>query len=220
MSITEEQMSITEDSYLYFGNLGKTEPQYGIPNWIGLCLNPRYEREMLHDLNNPLPVPDGSVKKIQAQDVMEHIPKERVPSLFDEIYRALRVGGIFRLSVPDYRSPLLKVRSIYNHKGDVIADLMMGGKAEYDAENAVLKPIYTTDGYAHLWFPTYEQILHLILQSEIRKCSDITFHHYFVDDETAVTNAFPENEMFVFRCPPRDMRAGGKPISIIVDFTK
>ncbi|MGY4477615.1 class I SAM-dependent methyltransferase [Bradyrhizobium sp. USDA 3364] len=211
---------LPENPYLYFGNLGKTEPQYKIPNFVGLCLIPRHEREIKHDLNDPLPVPDNSIRKIQAQDVMEHIPKDRVPSLLDEVYRTLEPGGVFRLSVPDYRSPLLKARTVYDHKGNVLADLMMGGKVEYDAKNAAYKAAFVTDGSAHLWFPTYEQVLDLILRSEIRKSSEITFHHYCVDDDTSVTNSFPENEMFVFRCPPRDMRASGKPISIIVDFVK
>ncbi|MBW7967573.1 hypothetical protein [Bradyrhizobium sp. BR 10261] len=209
-----------DDPYLYFGNLGKTEPQFAIPNFVGLCLNPRYEREVFHDLNNPLPAVDNSIRKIQAQDVMEHLPKERVPSLFDEIFRALMPGGIFRMSVPDYRSPLLTARTVYDHKGKPLADLMMGGKVDYDADKAVYRTVFTTDGFAHLWFPTYEQVMELILKSEIRKCSEITFHHYWADDETSVTNPFPENDMFVFRCPPRDQRAGGKAISIIVDFVK
>jgi hypothetical protein len=151
---------------------------------------------------------------------MEHIPKDRVPGLLDEVYRALVPGGIFRLSVPDYRSPLLKARTVFDHKGNVLADLMMGAKVEYDTKNAAYKTVFMTDGSAHLWFPTYEHVLDLILRSEIRKSSKITFHHYWLDDETSVTNSFPENEMFVFRCPPRDLRAGGKAISIIVDFIK
>ncbi len=94
-------------------------------------------------------------------------------------------------------------------KGNVLVDLMMGRKVEYDAKNAAYATAFVTDGSAHLWFPTYEQMLDLILRSDIRKSSEINFHHYCLDDDTAMTNSFSEErDVLFFRCPPRDMRAG------------
>ncbi|MBA2588526.1 MAG: methyltransferase domain-containing protein, partial [Alphaproteobacteria bacterium] len=107
------------EQYLYFGSLGQHERQFQVPNFIGLALEPAHDREIKHDLTAPLPHADNSIAKIQAQDVLEHLPFDKVPFVLDEIYRVLKPGGVFRLSVPDYRSPPMKRRSIYDGRGRV-----------------------------------------------------------------------------------------------------
>ncbi len=213
-------VSRTKNPYLYFGSLGKSERQYAIPNFIGLALYPSHDREIQHNAADQLPFLDASIAKVQSQDVFEHIPRDTVPAVLNEIYRVIRIGGVFRLSVPDYRSPLLKRRSIYDSSGRVVADLMMCGTAKYNPSTTGLESVYSKGGDAHLWFPTYESILELIIKSDLRRCDTIRFYHYFIDDERYVCEPFPENEMFVMRAPPMDNRADGKPISIIVDFVK
>ena len=101
------------EPYLYFGALGPHERQYQIPNFVGLALEPAHAREVRHDLTAALAYGDNSIAKIQAQDVLEHLPFERVPFVLDEIYRVLKPGGVFRLSVPDYRSPVHRRRSAH-----------------------------------------------------------------------------------------------------------
>src|ERR1700760_93886 len=94
------------ERYLYFGSLGRHERQYAVPQFVGLALQPTHDREIAHDLLTRLPFEGASIAKVQAQDVLEHLPFERVPFVLDEIFRVLRPGGVFRLSVPDYRSPV------------------------------------------------------------------------------------------------------------------
>src|SRR5438128_793923 len=91
------------EPYLYFGSLGPHERQFQVPNFIGLALEPAHDREIRHNLTDPLPYPDASIARIQAQDVLEHLPFDKVPLVLDEIYRVLKPGGTFRLSVPDSR---------------------------------------------------------------------------------------------------------------------
>jgi predicted SAM-dependent methyltransferase len=205
---------------LYFGHLFESEKQYKSGEFIGLALYPRHDREIKHNLYNPLPVKDESISKIQSQDVCEHLEYNKMPALLNEVYRALRVGGIFRLSIPDYRSPVLTARSAFDKEGNVIADLMMGNTLRISEDKKTIKRIDTNDGNAHLWFPTYENLLELILMSDIRKCNVIKFHHYFKSGGSFVCESFDDLGMPVDRCPPKDMRAGGQPISIIVDFIK
>ena len=88
---------------VYFGSLPVDEYQYSEADFVGLALQPSHERELQHDLHDPLPFEDESVEKLHAQDVLEHLQIEKVSSIFDEIYRVLVPGGVFRLSVPDYR---------------------------------------------------------------------------------------------------------------------
>jgi hypothetical protein len=78
---------------------------------------------------------------------------------------------------------------------------------------------FATDGEAHLWFPRYELVIHLVLKSEIRK-SAIKFYQAFLDDHTFLAEPFAEEEMFVVRALPHDRRAGGQPVSIVADFVK
>jgi SAM-dependent methyltransferase len=207
------------EQYLYFGSLGLHERQYQIANFIGLALQPAHDREMRHNLTDPLPFGDASIAKVQAQDVLEHVPFDKAAFVLDEIYRVLRPSGVFRLSVPDYRSPVQKRRSIYDARGRVIGDLMMGATSYLDAATGEARVRFGEDGDAHLWFPRYELITHLVLKSEIRKAA-IHFYQGFLDDHSYLCEPVPENEMFVQRAAPHDRRAGGAPTSIIVDFVK
>jgi SAM-dependent methyltransferase len=207
------------ESYLYFGSLGPHERQYQVPNFVGLALEPAHEREVRHDLTAALPHADNSIAKVQAQDVLEHLPFERVPFVLDEIYRVLRPGGVFRLSVPDYRSPVHRRRSLYDWRGRVTGDLLMGAEPFFDSATGDARVRFAEGGDAHIWFPRYELITHLILKSEIRK-SRIIFYQAFLDDFTFLAEPFPEDEMHVQRALPHDRRAGGQPVSIVADFFK
>jgi SAM-dependent methyltransferase len=207
------------ERYLYYGSLGPQERQYQIPNFTGLALHPAHDREMAHNAVEALPFADGAIAKVQSQDVFEHLPFEKLPFVLDEIWRVLKPGGVFRLSVPDYRSPVLKRRSVYDHRGRVTGDLMMGATPWFDAATGEARTRFSDDGDAHVWFPRYELITHLVLKSEIRK-SDIRFYQGFLDDHTFLAEPIPDEEMFVQRALPHDRRSGGMPVSIVVDFTK
>jgi SAM-dependent methyltransferase len=142
-----------------------------------------------------------------------------VAFVLDEIYRVLKPGGVFRLSVPDYRSPVHRRRSVYDWRGRVTGDLMMGARPYFDAATGDARIRFTEDGEAHIWFPRYELITHLILKSEIRR-SRIVFYQAFLDDFTFLAEPFPEDEMHVQRALPHDRRAAGQPVSIVADFFK
>jgi SAM-dependent methyltransferase len=208
------------EPYLYFGSLGLEERQYQVPNFTGLALEPVHDREVRHDLAAPLPYPDNSIAKIQAQDVLEHLAFDKVPFVLDEIYRVLKPGGVFRLSVPDYRSPVHKRRSVYDWRGRVTGDLLMGATPYFDDSSGDARIRFAGGGDAHLWFPRYEMITHLVLRSEIRKSGTIKFYQGFLDDHGYLAEPFAEDEMFVVRALPHDRRAGGQPISIVADFVK
>lgn len=208
------------DPYLYFGNLGTHERQFQVPNFIGLALKPTHEREKQHDLTAPLPYADASIARVQAQDVLEHLPFDKVSFVLDEIYRVLKPGGIFRMSVPDYRSPVHKRRSVYDWRGRAIGDLLMGAEPYFDDVSGDARIRFSNEGDAHLWFPRYELITHLVLKSEIRKSAAIKFYQCFLDDYTYLAEPLPEDELFVIRALPHDRRAGGQPVSIVADFVK
>jgi SAM-dependent methyltransferase len=206
--------------HLYFGNLTAGERQYASGRFVGLALFPQHSQEIRHNAQEPLPVADGSVEKIQSQDVFEHLPYDGLPPVLDDIHRALKPGGIFRLSLPDYGSPFLLKRCAFDEEGHILADLRMGGSIAWDRKEKRRKVEFQSNGNAHLWFPTWELVWGLIRRSTIEHCAEIQFHHYFVNRAEYVMLDYPEDEMFVMRAPPHDRRAGGLPISLIVDFRK
>lgn len=206
--------------YLYFGNLCTHERQFQSEKWYGLALQPTHDREVQHDARQPLPVPADSVQKIQSQDVFEHIDYELLPPILSDIYRALAPGGVFRLSLPDYHSPFLRKRCVFDEDGRVIADLRMGGSVVYDRKAKQRRVEFAPNGNAHVWFPTFELVQRLVERSRLKECREIRYYQYFRTRSEFVADPIPEDEMFVMRAVPQDMRAGGKPISIVVDFIK
>lgn len=221
--ITESPMiaeaSAIGDKFVYFGNLFPHEPQYLSGRFVGLALVPRFDRDLPHDARAGLPFADDSVAGFQSQDVFEHVEKEKIPGILDDIYRCMRPGAVFRLSLPDYNSPLLRRRSAYDHQGNVLYDVAMGGALKAGMAGEI-ETVLPPGGDVHLWFPTYPELLALIIDSDIRRCRTIAFHHHWITPHDYVMRDFDQSLMPVSRTPPGDMRADGKPISIVVDFVK
>ena len=206
--------------YLYYGNIYPYEKQFNIDKFIGLSLNPLFKKDVRHNALSSLPWSDNSIEKIQAQDVFEHIDFEKLPNILNDIFRVLKQNGIFRLSLPDYNSPALLVDCVFDHKGNILADVSSGSSVIYDKNIPGLRVLNLENGGPHLWFPTYDKLNELINKSSIKSCKNIMFYQYFKDRENFVCDSIPENEMFVLRAAPHDNRAGGKPISIVIDFIK
>ncbi|MCW2284366.1 SAM-dependent methyltransferase [Rhodoblastus acidophilus] len=218
-TISDNETRAITDYYIYFGNLSPNEEQYKSGLFYAIALNKRFDRDIAHDARLPMPFETESIKGFQSQDVFEHIPYPELPRILDDVFRCLRTEGIFRLSVPDYNSPLLQKRSVYDCDGNILCDLAIGGSVSAKTSEGV-KVAFAPGGDAHLWFPTYANLMQLIVSSEIRKCSKITTHHAWIDRRNWICNPFDDSIMPVLRTPPRDMRADGKPISIVIDFIK
>ena len=206
--------------YLYYGNIYPYEKQFNINKFIGLALNPLFKKDVRHNALSRLPWNDNTIEKIQSQDVFEHIHFEKLPNVLNDIFRVLKPNGVFRLSLPDYNSSALLSDCVFDDKGNILADLSSGSSVIYDKKNGGLKVLNSENDSPHLWFPTYDKLNELINNSSIKSCKNIVFYQYFKDKENFVCDSIPENEMFVLRAAPHDNRAGGKPISIVIDFIK
>lgn len=75
--------------------------------------------------------PDNSIDLLYASHVIEHIPRGQLKAAFDEWYRVLKVGGIFRFGVPDF-DKLIEVYQLSGHKVDSIVNQLLGQDAPYD----------------------------------------------------------------------------------------
>lgn len=176
--------------------------------WIGLSLTNEDHRHLRHDITLPVPLPDNSVDSFQAEDVLEHITYDRLGPVIDEIFRILKPGGLFRLSVPDYGCDVLRQRSELDLSGEPVFD--PGGNG------TPAKP-------GHVWFPRIENVYRLLERSLFHSKGHIDFLHYWnMDNLTHVTRPIDYTKGFVHRTPDFDQRVKHpyRPMSMVVDLIK
>ncbi|MCC6774875.1 MAG: methyltransferase domain-containing protein [Gemmatimonadaceae bacterium] len=112
----------TGDVYLHLGCGAVDHPEF--TNVDGRYAPHVHVVRALDDLS---PFADGSIALLYACHCLEHFPHRRIPTVLAEWRRCLRVGGILRLSVPDFDLLL----DIYLRTGrDVrkIQGTLMGGQ--------------------------------------------------------------------------------------------
>jgi predicted SAM-dependent methyltransferase len=75
----------------------------GRPDWINLDVSPHHaDLYCTHDLRRSLPFADGSVRRILAEHVIEHLDfRDDVPRVLADFHRVLEPGGTVRIIVPD-----------------------------------------------------------------------------------------------------------------------
>lgn len=138
---------------------------------VGLSINKEDCRHILHDITTSYPLPDDSVDSYQAEDVLEHIEYDKLVDVINEIWRVLKPGSVFRLSLPDYFSPYLKNITLTDKDGHFLYDPTGGGKY---IDHTVVKG-------GHVWFPTIENVKPLLEKS---KFSNINYLCYREADGT------------------------------------
>lgn len=199
--------------YLYAGDLPEVNRE-NVP-FIGLTLKPEKdwwnEFHISHNVTAAIDLPDNSVDIFQSEDVFEHIDYDQLKSTINEIYRVLKPGGLFRLSMPDYRCDFIFERSKKDKEGNIIFDWGGGGK--------YLKRKKQVVGGGHVWFPKYETTRSLLESTEF---SEINFLHYYDTDGTPVLNEIDHSKCLVRRTPDFDERVSSplRPMSIVVDCFK
>lgn len=151
---------------LYAGDIYENFDKYSDDYVICLSLTNKNYRCIQHNIEFPYPLEDNSVDSYQIEDVIEHIEKEKVVRILNEIYRILKVGGYLRLSLPDYHSPLVLHNSFVDRDGNVIYDPTGGGKFELGK---------VSDG-GHMWFPTYELVQEIL---EKTKFKSLIYYRYY-----------------------------------------
>ena len=195
---------------LYAGRLSRGQPQFR--THIGLTPFAPSTRNIPHDVTKPLPLGDNSVDVFQAEDVFEHLRYDDVFAVIDEIHRVLRPGGLFRLSVPDYRCDVYERRSSKDEAGKIVFDPGGGGKY-IDGR--------VEDG-GHLWFPIFESVKLLFDRTAFAKSGRVEFRHYTAADGERVLRPIDYSLGYVQRTPDHDPRVTGnpRPFSIVVDAYK
>jgi predicted SAM-dependent methyltransferase len=200
---------------LYAGDLPDM-PEYRSHQIVGLSLRQQDKWHIRHDVSRPLPIPDESVDVYQSEDVFEHIEYGKLPATIAEIHRVLKKGGLFRLSVPDYRCDILVNRSLKDAEGHLLFD--PGGGGVYRRRFLISGRKEVAKG-GHVWFPRYETVSQLLAGA---KFSTVEFLHYYDENSTPHTKPIDYEKGFVKRTPDNDARVSSpfRPMSIVVDCIK
>lgn len=184
-----------------------------IPNFIeynsciGLSLEQNDFRHIKHDVTKPFPLPEDSVDSFQSEDVFEHISYAALPAILDEIYRVLKPGGYFRLSLPDYGCDVLSNRSLKDESGRIVFDPDGGG---------------TRENPGHLWFPRLDAVKELLEKSQFSRRGEINFLHYYEMDGSFVAKSIDYSKGNLLRTPDFEERVQNpfRPMSLVVDLVK
>lgn len=189
---------------LYAGDIPAMVQYEGM---VGLSEHHSDERHIKQDVRGAFPIPAESVDVFQSEDVFEHIQCSELPSVFNEIWRVLKVGGLFRLSVPDYRCDILVARCSKDAAGRIVFDPGGGGCAE--------KP-------GHVWFPIYESVRGLVDGSRFAAEGYVNYLHYYDELGRPVVNRIDYRFGMVKRTPDHDprVRSPRRPMSLVVDLIK
>lgn len=201
-----KSLDFSKRLYLYAGDVPQS---IFYKNAIGLSINKSDNQHIKHDIRNKHDVPDNTIDIYQSEDVFEHIEYEILIPIINDIYRILKPGGLFRLSIPDYRCDVLYNRSIKNDRGEIIFDPFGGGK--YKNKQVVHG--------GHLWFPMFETVNNLLNASHF---TNITYYHYYDEKNRPVVNNIDYSYGYVQRTPDNDERVNNpyRPMSIVVDCIK
>jgi|TARA_B110000116_G_scaffold268454_1_gene282541 SAM-dependent methyltransferase len=199
--------------YLYCGDLSKQRRNYTNIPFIGLSLNNNLGYHIKHDITKPFLLRDNSVDIVQSEDVMEHIEYNMLRKTINEIFRILKPGGLFRLSMPDYKCDILYNRSEKDKNGNIIFDKNGGGRYDNINKKVVLG--------GHVWFPNYSSVKSL-LDSTNFSSSKLHYLHYYDNNNNPITNKIDYSKGYISRTPDHDNRVKNpyRPMSIVVDCYK
>jgi predicted SAM-dependent methyltransferase len=77
----------------------------GLPSWVNTdAIGHPADQTLTCDVRRGLPLSDGSVARIMAEHIVEHLNfKHELPGVLAEFHRVLRAGGWIRIVVPDGR---------------------------------------------------------------------------------------------------------------------
>jgi predicted SAM-dependent methyltransferase len=126
-----------------------------LAGWINLDAARGERIDVVWDLRRGLPFADESCAAVFGEHVIEHVPRESAEALLGECRRALRRGGVLRLSTPDAGRYL---RS-YAGDGEFLRHPAFAGPVEtpLDRINQMMR-----ESGQHLWCYDAESLLLLL----------------------------------------------------------
>jgi predicted SAM-dependent methyltransferase len=139
-----------------------------LAGWINLDAARGERIDVVWDLRRGLPFADESCAAVLGEHVIEHVPRESAEKLLRECLRALRAGGVLRLSTPDAGRYL---RS-YAGDGEFLRHPAFAETAEtpMDRVNQMMR-----ESGQHLWCYDAESLLLLLRKAGFSKAVEQKF---------------------------------------------
>jgi len=154
-----------------------------LDGWLNILYEPRQEYGRVKEINGQLllnynllkrwPVNDNSIEFIAGSHFIEHLDLNYGIAFVKESFRALKSGGVIRLSCPDletYAKNYVKGnKSFFNH--ELIREWCTFSQAETPGEIFAAKA-YDSGG-SHKWFYDFASLKHILELAgfqEIQKC--------------------------------------------------
>jgi len=202
--LTWDEVSRLPTIRLYAGDVPDMKEYDGL---IGLSLTRSDSRHIQHDLRKPFPLPDSTVESFQSEDVFEHIRYEELLPIINEVFRILKPGGFFRLSLPDYGCDALYVRSVKDAMNNIVFDEGGGG---------------TPENPGHVWFPRIDNVKSLLRKSLFGHFGKIQYLHYYTMHGSYEMSSIDYAKGHVQRTPDFDKRVQKpyRPMSMVIDMIK
>jgi predicted SAM-dependent methyltransferase len=145
----------------------------GLEGWVNTdAVGHSSDQTFSCDIRRGIPLSDGSVARIFAEHVIEHLDfKHELPKVLGEFHRILSEGGLLRIVVPDGR----RFTEAYLRNGDVKwASLGIDPfPADMPTPMAMLNHVFHQEGEHHFAydFETLEWALSTSGFKHIRQCS-------------------------------------------------
>lgn len=195
---------------LYAGSLDWDDRDFA--DYYGMRLSAPSRRNLVQDVSAPLPIADNTIDSFMAEDVLEYPPYETLPAILDEICRVLKPGGRFRMSVPDFRNPLYRDRSLKAADGTLLFDPVGGGRF---VDGKIVDGGIT-------WFPVHETVKAAYDASRFAREGRVEFLHYTDANGVSVLKDIDHALGPIRRTPDFDARAQNprRALSIVVDAVK
>lgn len=117
--------------------------KYSGGEFINIDTQPLDNIHYVADIKDLKMFSNDSVDLLYACHVVEHIPRSRLTGVLKEWRRVLKVGGILRISIPDF-DKLLKVYVTSPGNVESIVNQLMGQDPPYDAHFSIWNWEYAT----------------------------------------------------------------------------
>ena len=114
--MTWEEVAALDPIWLNLGGKSHCEPHPEYRGYVSVDVEPGEGWHVLHDLREPIPLPDASVDRVHTEDFLHYLTRPDMEKMLAECHRLLKPGGRLRVSLPDYGNP--KDRSYFEAGSD------------------------------------------------------------------------------------------------------
>jgi SAM-dependent methyltransferase len=90
-----------------------------LPGWLNADLLPQGPGVIAIDVRRPLPLPDGCMRRVFAEHLIEHLDFEDGRKLLHECHRVLEPGGRIRVATPELRRIASLLDADLGNDGDI-----------------------------------------------------------------------------------------------------